>query len=180
MPPAKTMSTPTSPHQATRGGATKVYAAVRIRGTVNVTGKIADTMKMLRLHRPNVCVLIPDDPSHRGMIQKVKDYVAYGEVDAATATELLEKRGRLVGDAPLTDASVAKATDGKYATVAAFGAALAKGEARLKDLGEDVKPFFRLHPPRGGHDGTIRHHFTVGGVLGYQGKEINALIRRMI
>lgn len=177
---SKTMSTPTSPGQATRAGVAKTYIAIRIRGTVGITAKTADTLKMLRLHRPNVAVLLPDDPSHRGMIQKVKDYIAYGELDAATAAELLEKRGRVVGDAPLSDAAVAKGSGGKYASIQAFAAAIAKGEARVKDLGEDVKPFFRLHPPRGGHEGTIRHHFTVGGVLGYQGKEINALVRRMM
>jgi ribosomal protein L30/L7E len=41
-------------------------------------------LKMLRLHHINHCVLVPDSPENLGMIRKVKDYVAYGEVDAPT------------------------------------------------------------------------------------------------
>lgn len=154
--------------------------AIRIRGTVNMRGSVEDTLTMLRLHRPNAATIIPMDASYRGMILKVKDWIAFGEVDAETATELLAKRGRLEGDKPITDEFVNKATAGRFATVAAFGAALANGEAKLKDLGEDAKPFFRLHPPRGGHDGDVKHHAKVGGALGYYGPKINALARRMM
>jgi hypothetical protein len=47
-------------------------------------------MKMLRLHKVNHCVFVPEDPHYRGMVQKVKDYVAYGKVDAKTLAEVLE------------------------------------------------------------------------------------------
>ncbi len=155
-------------------------AVIRIRGTVNVNGGIQDTMKMLRLGRPNHCVIIPKDDSHMGMINKIKDYVAYGEVDAATAKDLIASRGRLLGDKVVDDAFVAEATEGKYKTVEEFGRAVSDGKAKLRELGEAWKPLFRLHPPRGGHAGSIKRHATVGGVLGYQGKEINTLIRRMM
>ena len=46
----------------------------------------------------------------------------------------------------------------------------------LEDLG--LKPFFRLHPPRGGIES--KKHSGVGkGVLG-ENKKINDLIRRML
>ena len=57
-------------------------------------------MKMLRLHKVNHCVLVPENPHFKGMVQKVKDYVAYGKVDAKTLAEILENRGRLEGDCP--------------------------------------------------------------------------------
>ena len=55
----------------------------------------------------------------------------------------------------------------------------------LKELetkrGQKDKPFFRLHPPRGGFKGKgIKKSFKEGGVLGYHQKKINELIRRMI
>jgi large subunit ribosomal protein L30 len=153
---------------------------VRIRGTVNVTGKTADTLDMLHLERPNAATVIPKTESYMGMVNRVKDYVAYGDVDAETLSALLKARGRIAGDKPIDDAFVKTATSSKYATVDAFAKAVANGEAKLKDLGGEAKPVFRLHPPTGGHKGSTKRHFTVKGELGYRGKEINALIRRMI
>lgn len=46
---------------------------------------------------------------------------------------------------------------------------------------EITKPFFRLHPPRGGFERKgIKKTFKVGGALGYRGSKINELIKRMI
>lgn len=155
------------------------YAIVRVRGPINIHPGIQDTMKMLRLSRPNHCVIVPADPSHKGMLGKIKDYVTYGEVDASTLGELIRTRGRLYGDKPIDDAYVSNATGGKYKTVADFANAVAQGKAKLKELGEDAKLVFRLSPPAGGYEGIKRHH-TIGGALGYRGKEINDLIRRML
>jgi large subunit ribosomal protein L30 len=156
------------------------YALVRARGTVNVNGKIQDTMTFLRLQRPNFATVIPSkDASYEGMVKRAKDYITYGEVDADTLTALLTARGRTTGDKPLDDAFVAKATDGKYGTIADFAKAVAADEATLKDLGPDFKTYFRMHPPVGGW-GAIKRHYTVGGALGYRGKEINKLVKRMM
>lgn len=153
---------------------------VRVRGTVNLSVRMADTLDMLRLQRPNHAVVIPKTPSYMGMVNRIKDYVAYGDADAGTLAEMLRTRGKVKGDKALTDAFVNDATAGKHATIDAFAQALASGEATLKDLGEDYKPWFRLHPPTGGHVGSTKRHYTVKGELGYRGKDINALVRRMI
>ena len=48
-----------------------------------------------------------------------------------------------------------------------------------KDLKGNLKPFFRLHPPRGGIES--KKHFGVGkGVLGNNKEKINDLILRML
>ena len=153
---------------------------VRIRGTVNVSGKNADTLEMLRLNRPNHAVVIPKTESYMGMVNRIKDYVAYGDIDADTLAALIRARGRVMGDKPIDDAFVSQASGGKFAGVDAFAKAVVKGEATMKDLGEDAKPVFRLNPPVGGFKGSTKKHFTVKGELGYRGKEINALIKRMI
>jgi large subunit ribosomal protein L30 len=153
---------------------------VRIRGTVHVTGKTADTLEMLRLNRPMHAVVLPKTESYLGMVNRVKDYVAYGDVDAETMSALIKSRGRVMGDAPITDQFVKDATKGKYANVDAFAKAVVKGEATMKDLGDEAKPVFRLNPPVGGFKGSTKRHFTVKGELGYRGKDINELIRRMI
>ena len=86
------------------------YAVVRVRGTVNVRRDIQETLRMLRLTRINHCVVIPDTPQYRGMLKKVKDYITWGEIDEETLKELLLKRGRLLGDRPVTEKHVVEST----------------------------------------------------------------------
>lgn len=151
-------------------------AVVRVRGSVNIERSIKETMRQMRLGKVNHCVLLPSDDSMKGMLQKVKDYVTWGEVEPAVLVELLRSRGRLAGDAPLTDQSLASAS--KYKTVDEFAKGLAGGAAFLYEV-RGLKPLFRLHPPLKGHGG-IKRSFRAGGSLGYRGKEINALLLKMI
>ena len=60
------------------------YLVIRARSDRGVTKKTRDTMSFLNLTRVNHAVLIPETPSYNGMLQKVKDYVTWGEVDADT------------------------------------------------------------------------------------------------
>ncbi len=152
-----------------------MFAVVQVRGVVKTRRDIKDTLKMLRLHHINHCVLVPDSPENLGMIRKVKDYVAYGEVDAATMETLLETRGRVVGDAPLTDEYVK--ANSSYASISELAKALAGGETKLRDI-PGLKPVLRLHPPRKGYK-TTKRTFPQGGALGYYGQEINTLLYKM-
>ena len=152
-----------------------MYAIVQVRGVVNTRRDIKDTLKMLRLHHINHCVLVPDTPEYLGMIRKVKDFVAYGEVDAVTIETILRTRGRVVGDTHLTDEYVK--ANSMYSGITEFAAALASGETRLIDI-PGLKPVLRLHPPRKGYR-TIKRTVQQGGALGYYGEEINALLHRM-
>ncbi len=152
-----------------------MYAVVRLRGQVNVRYTIEDTMKMLRLHKVNHCVFVPEDPHYKGMVQKVKDYVAYGKVDAKTLAEVLENRGRLEGDTRLTNEYIRENTD--YDSIQAFAEAVVEGKASLKDVPK-MKPVFRLHPPRKGHAG-IKRTVQQGGVLGNHDENINVLLHKM-
>lgn len=72
---------------------TKV-AIIRIRGQVRVKKEILDTMDMLKLYNQHCCVIYEKIPSIVGMIKKIKDYVAWGEVDDETIKLLIEKRGK--------------------------------------------------------------------------------------
>ncbi|MFP3908320.1 MAG: 50S ribosomal protein L30 [Halobacteriota archaeon] len=150
-----------------------MLAAVRLRGEVNVDRKIKDTLSLLKLHKINHCVLVPDTPSYRGMLQIVKDYVAFGEVDPQILATLIQKRARLPGNEPLTDDFVKE--NSKYGSFEELSKAIVEGEASLGDL--NLKPVLRLHPPRGGLK-NIKWHFNKGE-LGYQGKEINSLLNKM-
>ncbi len=152
-----------------------MYAVVRVRGQVNVRASIEDTLKMLRLHRINHCVVLEDNTHNRGMIQKVKDYVAYGVIDAETLIQMLKNRGRLEGGSRLTDEYISANTD--FESIEDFAQALYENRATLKDVPK-LKPVFRLHPPRKGHAG-IKRSAQMGGVLGNHGEEINVLLNKM-
>jgi len=129
-----------------------MYAVVRIRGTINAKQEIRDTLKMLRLPRINNCVIIPETDSFKGMLQKVKDYVTWGEIDKETVEMILEREGIDTNNA----------------------------EKILKGKAKDILHFpIRLHPPRKGYK-SIKRPYSIGGSLGYRGKEINELIRRML
>jgi len=156
----------------------KRLALIRIRGKVHVRQEIKDTLKHLNLNSVNHCAVIDNKDSYRGMILKVNDYITWGEIDTETFGKLLEKRGRITGDQSINDKYLKEKT--KHPSVKEFSEAFIKFEAELSDI-PAIKNVFRLSPPVGGHEKKgIKKPKTLGGVLGYRGKEINALIARMI
>ena len=68
-------------------------AVIRVRGLVNLSGEIKNTLKFLCLHKKNSCVIVEDVPSVKGMLNKVKFFVTWGPVNNDTLS-LLEKRGK--------------------------------------------------------------------------------------
>jgi len=151
----------------------KLYAAIRTRGTLNVTAKVSDTMKFLNITKSNYCSLVHE--KQYGMLKRAKDQITWGEINKDILLKLLKKRARTAGDRPLTEEylKIRKLSFDELAEK------LLKGEMTLKDAG--IKPFFRLHPPKKGFErGGIKRTFTTGGVLGYRGEKINQLIEKMI
>ena len=69
-----------------------MYAVIRLRSSIKAKGKVEDTLKLLRLNRKMHCVLIDANDSYKGMLQKVKDLVTWGEVDEQTLKMLVAKR----------------------------------------------------------------------------------------
>jgi len=155
----------------------KLILVIRVRGAPSMNYKIADTLKMLRLHKPNHCTILFGTPSVLGMLNKVKDYIAYGDVDESILVKLLQKRAKLKGQKPLTEEHIRNKT--KYSNYKDLAKALINGEIQLKDI-YNLKPVFRLHPPKGGYRKSIKVPFNAGGTLGYVGKYINFLVSKMI
>lgn len=152
-----------------------MIAAIRVRGTTGIKKDIADTLMMLRLNQINHAVLIDENPSYNGMLQKGKDYITWGEIDAETLAKVIAKRGRLAGDVKITDEYLKENTD--YSSVEELAKAVVESEATLEDAG--IKPVFRLHPPRKGYKST-KKTYNEGGSLGYRGEKIGELIVKMI
>lgn len=70
-----------------------MIAAVRVRGTVDTSKKLEKTLDTLNLDSRNKCVVLEDEESTRGMLEKVKDYITFGEIDDQTLEKLGERRG---------------------------------------------------------------------------------------
>lgn len=97
-----------------------MIAIVRVRGRFGIKPKIKRTLELLKLHKPNHCVLYKDTPSIRGMLKLIENYVAYGEISEDTLKLLLKKRSNVDETLKI-----------------------------LKDGGK-LDHVFRLHPPRKG------------------------------
>jgi len=138
-------------------------AVVRIRGENNLNSDIKDTLKMLRLYRKHYCVVLDDTDSVRGMLKKVKDYVAYGNLTEDTFNILVSKRGELY-KGPVEDKK------GKI-----------KYNRFINVDNKKFKKYFRLSPPKGGFERRgIKVGFGECGVLGDRKDKINDLIKKMV
>jgi large subunit ribosomal protein L30 len=154
----------------------RCLVAVRIRGLSDISQEVKDTLNMLRLTRNCHATLLDDRPGYVGMLKKSKDCLTWGEVSQENILHLIEKRGRLIGDKRFT---------GEYAKEL--------GYESLDDLAEsifnvnvefnslpEVKPVFRLRPPKKGFKGKIKRSYASGGEAGYRGEAINDLLKRMV
>ena len=154
------------------------FLVIRVRSDRGVKPKIRHTMSMLNLTKVNHAVLVPDTPAYAGMLQKAKDYVTWGEVDADTISELISQRGRMIGDKPITNAVIKSGSE--FSTINALSKAIASGDARTNAVA-GMKPVFQLHPPRGAQGwGGIKRSFTTGGARGFRGEATSDLVGRMI
>ncbi|MDR3223062.1 MAG: 50S ribosomal protein L30 [Methanobrevibacter sp.] len=151
-----------------------MFFVVRVRGTTGVKKDITNTLNMLRLNRINHGVLIQNNPSYNGMLQKAKDYITWGEIETKILVDLISKRGKLSGNVAVTKEYIKENTN--YSSIEELANALLNAEIRAEDV--DMKPVFRLHPPRKGYEG-IRQSFNEGGSLGFRGDSINTLLKKM-
>lgn len=149
-----------------------MFAVIRIRGEAK--REVEDTLKMLRLKKLNNCVILPETPDFKGMLQKVKDFVTWGEIDKDTLVELLKKRLR-TGEKRVDEKVLKELTN--FDSFEGFASALIEGKVKLKDF-EKLNPVFRLTPPSKGFK-SVKEYYPKGD-LGYRGKAVNELIKRMI
>jgi large subunit ribosomal protein L30 len=133
-----------------------MICVIRISGDVKIREHIRETFRRLGLTRKYSCIVL-DKPTEveLGMLKHVKDFVAFGELDAETYKKLVEVRGK----------KFKKAKNSKFEKV-------------------DRRMVFRLHPARGGMN-TKQHYALENGnikrgVLGNHGKKINELVEKML
>lgn len=152
-------------------------AIIRIRGSCKLRKEITDTFNMLRLYKKHNCIIIPNTPAYLGMLNKIKDYVTWGEINSETMKQLLLKRGKLPSKKKLTEDYVKAKIK---SDIDSFIKSYLDFKKELKDI-PGLKPFFKLSPPIKGFErkGT-KKPFSLGGSLGYRKDKINDLIMRML
>jgi len=134
---------------------------IRIKGLVEVPEKINEALSRLRLRRKYSAVLVKPTEETLKLLQILRNYIAYGEISKEDMILLLEKRGKLIKGKKVDAKTAVEHLDKKS----------------LEDIG--FKPFFRLHPPRGGIDSRL-HIGVKRGVLGNHKDKINELMRKML
>lgn len=69
-----------------------MIAAVKVRGSVDVKQNTARTLHDLKLRNKNEVVFYEQNDAILGMMNKAKDYIAYGEVSDEIIEEIEEKK----------------------------------------------------------------------------------------
>lgn len=67
-------------------------AVVRVRGNAAVPEKLERVLNLLNLGTRNHCVVLDDNKTNKGMIQKAQNFVTWGEVDDETIKLLEDKK----------------------------------------------------------------------------------------
>lgn len=152
-------------------------ALVQVRGEVDMSQGVRDTISMLNLGHVNHCTFVPETDTYTGMVTKVNDWVAHGQPSEEVVALLLRTRGEPKQDreSETDDEWVEENTE--YDSIDELAAALVAEETSLREQG--LSPTLRLHPPRSGHDG-LKHSAKEGGQLGkHTTEEIDSLLTTM-
>jgi large subunit ribosomal protein L30 len=153
----------------------KAYLVVRIKGQADVPHWAKTTLTLLKLEKKFRATIVPAKENTLGMLNKVKHYVSWQEIDSALAKELVDKKARVSGYKKITDEDIKKIG---FNSVDELAASLAEGKTSMSKL-KPMKPWFALAPPRHGFKKSTKKMYGQKGVLG-QNAELGNLVRNMI
>ncbi|MFB5621621.1 MAG: 50S ribosomal protein L30 [Candidatus Nitrosomaritimum yanchengensis] len=151
------------------------YLVVRIKGQADVPHWATTTMTLLKLDKKYRATILPAKDNTLGMLNKVKHYISWIELDADLAKELLDKKARKSGYQKITSEDLKELG---FNTVDDLAKALSDGTATLSKL-KPLKPWFALSPPKHGFKRSTKKLYGQKGVLG-SNKELGTIVRRMI
>ena len=78
-----------------------MIVAIRIKGEVGMPKGKKELLYNLRLRRKYSCILLKD----KKILNKVKNEIAFGEIDNDTLKLLISKRAKKPGDKPVSEGS---------------------------------------------------------------------------
>ncbi len=156
-------------------GMAGAYLVVRIKGLADVPHWAATTLRLLKLERKYRATIIPAKDNTLGMLKKVQHYIAWKELDASLARDLLDKKARKSGYHKVSQDDLDQL---KLGSIDELAASLAEGRVSMSKL-KPLKPWFALAPPRGGFKRSTKRLYGQKGILG-QNSELDVIVRRMI
>jgi len=109
------------------------------------------------------------------MLDKIKHYVSWQELDLSTTKELLEKKARTSGYKKITTEDIAKLG---FKSTDELAKSLVEGTTSLSKL-KPLKPWFALSPPKHGFKRNTKKMYGEGGILGSH-KELLVQVRKMM
>ncbi|HII15305.1 MAG TPA: 50S ribosomal protein L30 [Nanoarchaeota archaeon] len=155
----------------------KRVAIIRIHGDSKLRHDVVKTFDLLRLYKKHTCIVVANNSTYSGMLHKIKDFATWGELKPEVFRKMIEKRGRLPGNKPLTEAYLKDKTGLGFDD---FTKQFMEGKKELNDV-PGLKHFFKLCPPVKGFERKgIKMPFSMGGVVGYRKEYINDLLERML
>ena len=153
----------------------KAYLVVRMGGQINVPHWAKATLNLLKLEKKFRATIIPSKDNTLGMLNRVKHYVSWQEVNLDITKELLNKKGRKSGYKKITSDDV---TNLGFKSIDDLASSVSEGKTSLNSI-QPIKPWFALAPPKHGFRRSTRKTYGEGGILG-QNKELIELVRSMI
>lgn len=153
----------------------KAFLVVRMKGQIGVPHWVKTTLELLKLEKKFRATIIPAKENTLGMLDKVKHYVSWQEIDAATTKELLDKKARKLGYKKITEEDLTKIG---YKSTQDLAVSISEGKVSLAKL-KPLKPWFALAPPKRGFKRNTKKLFDEDGILGHN-KELSSLIKNMM
>lgn len=149
---------------------------VRLRGPSGLSAAINNTLEMLNLKRSCWATIIPNTSSMVGMLKKVERYVTWGDPNEQLLTLLINTKGEAMHGVNIEEELKSLGAS----SIEELVKLIVEGKCESKVLWRFYKPYFRLHPPKGGFKRSTKRPFKEGGEYGYRGVEISELVKRMI
>ena len=175
VPPSKPAEKPVEREQEP---AERYLVAIRLDGRPTVRHPEELTLNSLRMKSRYNTVLLRDDASVRGMLQRIKDHVTWAKARKEDIELLLSNRARTPDGLGLTSKFVKEKSD--LAGMSELISGLYSGKVtltRLREMG--VEPCFRLHPPKGGFPKSSKRPFADSGELGFRKEGLHGLLKKM-
>jgi large subunit ribosomal protein L30 len=155
-----------------------VYLVVRMKGTVNIPNWAKTTLDNLHLQKKFRATLIPENEQTLGMLQKIKEIVAWTSVEESFIREFIEKKGRYSSSKLLSSNTESKKDENNAPDIDNMISDISKNDSFLSKI-SGLKPWFALNPPKGGFKRKSKTLYSQKGILG-ENRELLDLVKRMM
>ncbi len=151
------------------------YIVINMRGTVNVPHGVKKTLKLLNLETRYRATVISDTKINQGMLLKAKEYLAWTKADSKIIAKLLKNKGEKSKTIKYSNDLVKQIG---FNDIDDLAQALLDNKISISKI-SNLKPSFRLSPPRGGFKKSTRRMYSQGGTLGYNPDLLSILSNMM-